>query len=283
MFRVRALFFLSFALAQSAYASDLTTSCEKVNEPIRWEYCLSKTEGSTNTDLVYHLHGAGENAHMWLNGRAGKAVREYWDNNKINAPMVVTVSFGPGWLLATKNASKNSGLYDVFTQIIMPYIENNVLHGQFGKRLVFGYSMGGFNGSQLFLKNPELFKKVVLGCPALATVSPYAPAADIDAYIARTKASRSMVEFMLAVVKQFYPDDASYQQDAPFTVADKSLSVISPPLHLSCGQSDGYGFHEGSEEFAKLAQSRGVQVTWVSLPGEHCVMDIPSAAAFLVN
>ena len=283
MFRLAPLLVFVSLFSVGVRAGTLQSSCEKMHAPVEWEYCVAKTADSKNTNLVYHLHGAGENVRTYLTSPRAKELREAWDKMGVDAPTVVTISFGPIWLLSSANASPRSGLYDLFTQVIMPHIEKNVLQGQVNQRYIFGYSMGGYNGSQLFLKNPELFRSVVLGCPAMSTISPYASDADIQDYIRRNNARPDLVEFMLSVVKEFYPDDLSYQVDAPISKAGKILGPHYPPVHISCGESDGFGFHEGALTLAQVAASRGANVTWQSLPGPHCVLDIPAIAQFLLQ
>jgi pimeloyl-ACP methyl ester carboxylesterase len=277
--------FFACAVTTQVHADqpDLEVTCGAFEQPVHYEYCVNKVRGSTNPDVVYHLHGAGEDVHAWTANGPGRAVNDSWRTSKTNAPVVVSISFGQAWLLASKNSSPTSGLYDVFVQAVLPNIEANVLHGVKGRRLLFGYSMGGYNGTQLFLKNPELFEKVVLACPALAKVSPFGTPEELEDYIKRTGADRSLVQFMLEIVKHFYPDGPSYLQDAPLEKADKQLGPTFPPLHLSCGDADGFGFYEGATIMRDIAQAHNVNLTWQSLKGPHCVMDPDSIAGFLTK
>lgn len=273
------LFFI--ALSFGAHA-ELDSRCATVDTPVPWAYCVHETVGSTSTDVVYHLHGAGENVYAYVQKPEGELIRQAWAATGKPAPIVVSVSFGPFWLLASKNQSANSGLYDVFVRAVLPHIEQHVLKMPPTARFLFGYSMGGYNGSQLYLKNPELFRKVVLGCPAFANVSPYASRRDIRAYIARTHADRRLVKWSLQISKVFYADDAAYALDAPIANAAAKLTPNHPPLHLSCGDRDEFGFYEGASLFRDAAAARGVNLTWEKMDGGgHCALDPASIANFL--
>lgn len=249
---------------------------------VPFDYCLYRSMDPTNTDLVYFLHGAGESERAWTRGNFGPGVEAAWRAQGRVAPTVVAISFSSVWLLASENESRYSGLYDTFVNHVMKYIEADVLNGWHGRRLLFGYSMGGYNGVQLYLKNPELFARYAIGCPAIVNVSPFAPRAEVDAYTDRTHANPSLVAFMLGVSKTFYRDETAYAKDAPLALAERTLSPNSPPVHLSCGDRDGFGFQEGSALFEALLTTRGVAHEWQLLPGGHCVIDTEAVAKFLV-
>lgn len=270
----------SWALGAGRYES----ACGTVASPVQWQYCIYTTPGSANPDVIYHLHGAGEDERSWETNGAGDFMSDAWLKAGKPAPTIVSVSFGRTWLLASRNESQDSGLYEVFVNSVIPYIENRVLNGVHGKRSLFGYSMGGYNGSQLYLKNPELFHRVVLGCPALSNVSPYATRSEIDDYIRRTGAHPLYVQYMLGIVHNYYPDDGSYRLDSPLDRADKDVNPLYPPLHISCGDRDEFGFHEGALLMADLVRSKGANVTWESIPGgRHCDMNRVSVAQFLME
>jgi len=97
-------------------------------------------------------------------------VRSEWAKNHERVPTVISVSFGPVWLLAEKNGSPYSGLLNAFTEKVMPMLEAQ-LGGLHGRRLIVGESMGGFNTLQVALKT-RLFAKAAALCAPMAGVSP---------------------------------------------------------------------------------------------------------------
>ena len=143
--------------------------------------------------------------------------------------------------------------------------------------------MTSFIKCTLVLKNPDAFKAVVLACPGVVNVSPYASDAEVEEYIRRTGADPGKVEMIVDMGWTFYPDDKSWESDAPMGLAQKRLNAQFPAMHVSCGNHDEMGLFESAKAFADLAKTRGVKTTWEELNGGHCVMDTEGMARFLVE
>ena len=260
----------------------LDTTCASVDKPVAFKYCISRTPGSRSTEVLYYLHGLGGNAKSWTEKDNYPAVmRRLWAAQAKDVPPVVTVSFGHFWLLAEKNASPNSGLFEFFTRYVMPAIEKEKLPGLTG-RILIGESMGGFNATELVLKAPGLFERAALVCPAIANLPRRPSDAEFDDFLRRTGADRAHVKKAERLLNAIYPDDASYDAAAPLNAAKTLLGAATPPLNVSCGDKDEYGFYEGAEAFARLASAKGVSVRWESLKGGHCAADPAALAAFLL-
>ncbi len=278
---------LSFFSTQDSWAysskrSDATTTqCHSYSQPLPWKVCVTTTASSANQDVLYYLHGAGGNERQWADDRTYfESIRKAWRRDQVAAPRVVAISFGERWLLAEKNQSPLSGLFDLFTDQIMPQIEKEL--GTPSTRTVFGISMGGFNATQLLLKKPNLFKKVVLGCPAIANLAIDASTVELSEYAIRTGADLSLVKNSLELAQRFFPDKESWASASPIAQAKSQLSSNSPAVHISCGNNDEYGFYEGAELFAQIAKTNGVTpLVWQTLTGGHCVLDPESIAKFL--
>jgi pimeloyl-ACP methyl ester carboxylesterase len=277
--------------AQAATPARMVTECGHIAQKVKWDYCITRTENSQNEDIVYVLHGAGGDESTWTRWPAFQDVRARWEKTGFQAPIIVALSFGPIWLLADPNSSPHSGLFDVFTKVVMPYVEQRLLTDRLvdrlaraapnRKRRILGFSMGGFNGSQLILKMPHAFKSAVLACPAIFTFSPFAPQQEIDAYISRTGAIKDFVNSSLTATKDFFPDEAAWQADSPLRLAQTKFGAASPAVYVSCGRTDEGGFYEGAQAFAKSAKTRGANIKWESLAGGHCVMNAEAIADFL--
>ncbi len=258
---------------------------------IQWKYCIFLTEGSKNSDVIYHFHGLGrENIETggWsaISGHYGLAVRELWAKANFDPPTVVSISFGELWLLAEKNSSAVSGLYDFLVSIVIPKIEKNINSniGLIGKRHLIGESMGGFNVSQMVIKKPSLFTKAAMICPAIANLSPFATEPQIAAYIARTGANVDRVDGMILMSRYFFPTPEDWMKHSPLDLAKEKLGVDSPQLYVSCGDKDEYGFQEGASLFAQIGIEKNINVTWVPISGGlHCSVDPTSVARFFSN
>jgi len=274
---------LLLALAPQTDAAE-RVECKSFDVPMPWKVCLSTPESGSSGDLLYYLHGSGGDAKSWSNPQYhGAEIRAAWDRQGVLPPRVAAVSLGEFWLLAEKNDSEVSGLLEVFVSTIMPEVEK-LLPTPPKHRLLMGVSMGGFNASQLVLKYPELFLRAVLACPAIPSVSPYAPEIEIEDFIKRTGGNAESIHSLIELAQYFFPSEADWSRASPLLLARTLLSERSPALHVSCGRQDELGFYEGAELFAQAAREQGVQeVQWEALEGPHCVLNPESIAKFLVE
>lgn len=260
--------------------TELRQDCYRANEGgQRYTYCVHSVTPSVNADVVYYLHGANGDAESWANG---DHFREMYDTWGTQAPTVVSVSYGPHWLLAERNPSRYSGLLTHFVQTVIPSIERERALKP-ARRHLAGASMGGFNASQLYLKNPELFSKVALLCPALAEIGPFSGDAAIDAYVARTGANRGMLDNSLYLTRLFFPNRAAWASADPLPVAQARVKAGYPDLLVTIGLQDDYGFFEGSSKFVDAVKAKGAKATYVSVQGKHCSWDWKSVIQFLVE
>ena len=251
-------------------------------------YCIARQERSRNPDVLYYFHGLNDDENFWLK-ELGLPLYARWRERGVDAPTVVSISvhnyrLGNFWLLVDKNdQSTESGYLSRTVLGAIPEVEK-ILGGVRGKRLLMGASMGGFNAAQLYIHYGHLFSRVALVCPAITTVSPFAPDAEFAAYRERTGASWYNVEGSVHLVKRVLPTEALYQQQAPLNQARKKLNSKSAPLHVSCGSDDEYGFQEGSRVLADVARANGVSVTFQLLPPgtRHGVPHGASVADFLI-
>lgn len=275
---VLSLFSLS-ALSAPQYKTK--TDCVDVADPIPWTYCKTVTQGSRNRDLLYHFHGRGGSAKSWTeDDYYTKLVLGEWARNRVHPPTIVSISFGPIWLLVEKNTSPDSGLLEAFEKVIMPTVEKDLKNFS-GRRLLVGESMGGFNATQVALKQGQYFAKVAILCPAITEISPFATQAEIEKYLSTHKANPQNVKEMILLAHAFMPTEADWLKASPLDVAKTHLGPRTPSLYLSCGFYDEFGFFPGSERFAEMAWQKHARLQWRPLYGGHCATDVISLAAFL--
>ncbi len=246
-----------------------------------WRYCIHKPAvGSTNGDLAYLLHGRNLDENIWNDDTFYTAmIQQYWQKQKVTPPTVVTVSFGPVWLLNEKGAMENSGLLNVFTQTVIPEVEAKT--GKPRTRMLFGESMGGINALVMGLKTGQLFQKVAASCPVVYKLSPFAPVGEIEEFLGRTGADPKIIFGVIQMAKEFMADEKEWNAFSPLQLIEKVDPHTSPEFYLSSGLYDAYGNFEGNEAFAERAAARGLKITWRPLYGGHCVTDIVSLATFL--
>src|SRR5665647_998249 len=90
--------------------------CGEVAQPVKWTYCIHRTDRSKDSDVVYLLHGHEQDEKIWNVEPDFVGIQTEWAKSDVPEPTVITVSFGPIWLLVPRNASPNSGLLDVYAK-----------------------------------------------------------------------------------------------------------------------------------------------------------------------
>ncbi|MEZ0391967.1 MAG: hypothetical protein ACAH59_07120 [Pseudobdellovibrionaceae bacterium] len=290
------ILFVGIFFANLALATDWNISCAKWGDDFEGGYCIHKPVNSTNQDVIYHFHGARGTEAFWQEKYYYPSqIRQYWDDNQLQAPTVISISFGPFWLLAEKNSSEVSGLFEIFVNEIVPKIENSI-GGVRGRRIVVGESMGGFNATQMALKT-KLFQKAAFLCaPMVDKVSPYSSPAEIDAFIRASSAWQyytaindqqevvGSVNSLLQISKIFYPKPEDWAKANPLNLIRGLKSATElPPIYQTVGFYDPYAIYEGNEVFAKLLTRLSGQLEWHPTWGGHCAFDIPSLSKFLVE
>ena len=282
-FDLKIMFFvISLIFTQSAFAvsPELQIQCgHDEQDGIGWNYCDHQLAGSTSQDVLYYFHGLYGSELEWQNSLVLDETYAAWG---LSAPRVITISYGTVWLLAEKNEGQASGLYEHLVHTALPYLEKQ-LHVNPVHRLLMGASMGGFNASQVYLKNPELFYKVALACPAITSVSPYASSDEISSYISRTGALNSYVDTALRLSSIYFPSPESWSQSDPIELAKQRVTEKFPDLFVSGGTEDEFGFQEGGKIFAETVALKGAKATWTALPGLHCTYDVSGTAQFLIS
>jgi predicted esterase len=268
-----------------------TSICQKF-EGLAGGYCVHRpSQVRFNTTVLYHLHGLGGSEHLWASTSSyTEQIREEWANTDSPLPIVVSISFGQTWLLAEKNSSPYSGLFEIITQTVIPQIESTLKHRR-GKRILLGESMGGFNAIQLALKW-NFFDKAAILCAPMSLVSPFSSPAELQKAYESTVAWRyyegrdpyevtSAVQQAVTLSKTFFPTEQDWAKANPLQLAQSTKS--EPKLYISIGQYDRFASYEANQKFSLDLASKNLEVTWRPLWGGHCAMDIVSLAKFLVR
>jgi hypothetical protein len=288
--RALSLFLASFA----AYAAD-PLHCSPLETPLpqqTGEVCIYP--GAKNADVLYYLHGKDAGAETWgLDDFWSQQIRDFWKEKGLAAPTVVSVSLGGVWLLAPKTTAPGGfGMLDLFVGRVLPGIEAK-LGGVKGRRILLGDSMGGFNALQLGMKT-RLFAKVAALCAPMADgAGPFSSAPELEAFIRSStafKSKRHTFEELLesfktiqTVVGFFWGNDAEWKLSDPIQVARNLRGPLPVSFYLAAGYFDHYMTYEGNAVLAQQLKKSGTQVDWRPQWGDHCAVDIPSLASFLVK
>lgn len=244
-----------------------------------WRVCVFRAQGSDPQRFLYFLHGRDLDERSWNDPTYYPAlIQKYWQSAGIRPPVVVSVSFGPLWVLAEKGPNPRSGLFERFTGEVIPEIERRI--GAPSSRSVLGESMGGFNGLQLALKTRGVFERVASLCPPITATSPFAPWKEKWEFFKRSGAEVKTMLGVMTIAQKFTGSEEGWKRLSPLDLLEIADPAVTPPIYLSVGLYDKYGNFEGAEKFAERAAARGLRVEWRPLYGGHCSIDIPSVARF---
>lgn len=243
-------------------------------------YCVYRDRRGTNGDVVYHLHGRNLDERIWNDETYMTAMLQgEWQRGGGLPPTVVSVSYGPSWLLTPKGRKAGSGLLDdLMTRL--PAIEAKT--GAPRRRMLMGESMGGLNVLIAGLTYPERFAKVAAVCPGVYVTSPFSSLSTIRASAERTGANPKIVFGVWMMARKYLASDTEWRRVSPLNLIERAGPGY-PALYLSNGLYDAYGNFEGAERLAEEARRRGVATEWRPIYGGHCATDAASLARFLVS
>lgn len=244
------------------------------------KYCVYRAATGTNGDVVYHMHGRNLDERIWNDDTYWTSmVQNEWQRSGERPPIVVTVSYGPMWLLAPKGKAFESGLLEDFVSNL-PAID--ALTGAPKRRILLGESMGGLNVLVAGLSHPTQFAKIASLCPGVYVTSPFDSFSKMKNALVRTGADPKIAFGMWRWSKKIVADKVEWSRISPLELI-KPADPKYPALYLSNGLYDRYGNFEGTQQLAKDALIRGVQTEWHPLYGGHCAIDVPSLARFLTS
>lgn len=283
------LFFLCFSkfvlagTGQTVAFIPSTKECFDGTGSVTWRYCIhTPANGKTNGDVAYLFHGRNQDENNWNDDTFYTGmIQQYWQRTSIVPPFVVSISFGPIWLLTEKGKKSKSGLLTFFTDEVIREVESKT--GKPKSRIVFGESMGGLNALVLGLKAGHLFSKVASSCPAVYKLSPFASASETQEFLDRTGADPQVVQGVVQLAKEFIDDEKEWENFSPLKLIKNFDVTKAPEFYLSSGLYDVYGNYEGNEALADEITAAGGKMNWRPIYGGHCATDVVSLAEFLVQ
>lgn len=253
----------------------LDMTCTDVSDPIPWTLCVTQDPASRSEDLVVHFHGRRGTARWWNDKTyyTGE-LYQHWAEADVDAPTVVSISFGPLWVMTDDTAL-------AFRQTVFETARSRaeaVAGRSFGRVRLVGESMGGYNALIASLDDETPFDRVAALCPPLTTTSPFGAGV-----FSRFGESSLREGFMLlAFSRAFFDDDADWRAKDP---VPRILGgeEPKPALFMSCGDHDPWGCMQGGQAIADAVTKRGGDIEWHVLPEGHCAIDTKSLAAFLAE
>ncbi|MGZ3775076.1 MAG: alpha/beta hydrolase-fold protein [Pseudobdellovibrionaceae bacterium] len=249
-------------------------------EGTSFSFCYRNADTTNNNDIVYFFHGLGGSEETWFTQFFGTLMIQNWWQLKGYKPRIVTVSFGRQWLLVN---NERDSLLPLFTNKVMPFLERKIGGLKNGHRHLIGESMGGFNAAEVALKNPGLFSRVALLCPAITTIGPFSSSDQIEEYIERTGALTYMVQRMLKISRSIFINESDWEKHNPLTLIKNYRYPKRSKFFVSTGIWDTYGFQEGSRQFSQFANAHSFFSIWAPVPGPHCNFNRYMTANFIMG
>lgn len=289
MKRLLSFLFISGLLSANAFAYE--KQCVTFEPPLSGGFCIhTPTDVLPSFNVVYYLHGKNGSEHTWSSDQFfGEQIREQWQETALFMPTVVSISFGPIWLLAEKNESPVSGLFEIMTQQVIPQVEK-LIEMPIYNRIILGDSMGAFNGMQLALKT-DLFDKAALVCAPISGLSPFSDEKQITEYIEGSKAWQYFKNYMpelviksvnegIKISQGFFPTPAAWAKGDPMELVKYSTSYHTR-FYISSGFYDEYASYDANVALADKLKEYGFRAHFRPTWGGHCAVDIPSLATYL--
>lgn len=235
---------------------------------VAYRYCIDRPlSGADDSNVLLFLHGLNANEETWSS--FGAQIPEF-GQAAAHLPTVISVSFGPAWVLAQDTHGRAPGYYDVFVMSVLPAVEAK-LNARVQHRILMGQSMGGFNALQLLARAPQLFEKVALMCPAFSELNPFSNNQQIANYLkAHPEVDPALVQRIRSLALSVFANQKEYANHDPLFLAE-TLGPQSPRLFIAAGDRDPFGFYQSSAAFAKRARTQGASVVWQPIAGGgHC-------------
>lgn len=271
------LVFSVLFFSQFTYAAEPSCSSRHWGD-IQAKYCIDKPVSGDSDTVIVYFHGLGGSEKEWFTSPEMQTIRAELRTRKFD-PWVITISYGKAWILTEV---PNGLLFPKTVNELLPDLFDSIKPRGFAHKYLAGASMGGLNTSQVMLKRPQMFDKYMLICPAITTLGPWAPERDVLEYLWRTGAQAKRVAFMLQWARMEFPRASDWLNHSPLTLADRSLAL--PPVYLSCGLKDEFGFQEGAQELYAKIRPKSSNAWWVPIPnGTHCAVDAKSIVDFLTT
>lgn len=275
------------AAAQVAPADEISDAKDTVPENAtcgktkidgdKFGWCIHSTDRTKNPFVVYHFHGLNGSEKKWSNNYTKDLINR-WKAQGYTQPTAVTISFGRLWLLTE---TSHGHRYRLFIDKIIPFLESKIGNVLPSQRLLVGESMGGFNTSQILFKNPELFSRFALHCPAVTDVGPYDSDNFFKAFIKRTGALFILAYFTKLVGLSAFRNNEEWERHAPVLLSERA-GRIPAKVFMSCGDKDEFGFDEGTFDVADNIKNKTKEFKLRYIPGgHHMTVDANAMADFL--
>lgn len=261
------------------------STCGKLAMPSLGDmtYCL--TPGSKARTLVF-FHGIMNNEAGWA-GKAARALTKSFRTLRADPPTVLTVSMGRIFFLSGRRLENGMTDVEEVTETLVKLVKRLGLSNfESPSQLdLMGDSMGGNNSLHVYLRNPELFRKFAMICPANSRVSPFSPLSIWEKNLEDEGANYLYSMALRKTLQHFYLNQAIWESESPLQFVRKSYKPLSKPQPIFIGivEHDPYGFNKVERDLADLFEKNGHPVTFTRTDAGHCYIDSEPLARFFLQ
>lgn len=248
---------LALSAAGTAKASDCSSASL---EGVSFRYCLTRNAGES---VLYFLHAAQADETQWERSGpfSGAALEGSWRRAGRALPSVISISFGPTWILTSEKAVKLGAA--------LPALEKKLLGSSARRRLLAGTSMGGLNAGLLAIANPSLFERAALLCPAVSPLNPFAsPAEQAQFKRATPGVNQGGLDAWTALFRPLYGTAEGFERERLERKA-ASARASSTLFLVAFNERDQLGFAPGALALESAARGR-LRVGLERVGGGHC-------------
>lgn len=258
-------FLLLFILLAGPALAAQAQPCHQIRN--HFSYCYYPGYGKQKNEILYFFHGVLGSQGTWERNSYYEQIRKVWKSRR-SAPQVVTLSFGPFWLLTPQSSAPFSGKLDILTPNSLLEIERRHVKGPVERRWSIGESMGGHNLLQLHARYKNFFHHIYALCPAQFN-KPLNLA--LQQLPAMANENEALLPWLFTVTKlmQSHYDENTWRTDSLFHLSDQLFKNLTR-VHLVLVGKDNFGFTKMNYEWLRLARSKGAQISDVTLEGSHC-------------
>jgi pimeloyl-ACP methyl ester carboxylesterase len=276
---------LSFIFISYVHAETHTNSlCRNYSgDDYSAQACISIPDDWDRKEVLYYLHSLGGNAIEWDNNKNFQQTMDNFRQAGLHRPLVITISFGPWWVLKDFSFENHPALLKTYLQIQHDTEAEFFKNAQPIKRILVGSSLGGFNSLILLAKTDLHFDKVALLCPAFSEVGPYSTPDEIAAYLKRNRpyVDDRRIYNVIKLLQIEFPTQDEWNQYAPFTIVKDLKTRTDAQFYVTGNTQDEYGFGEGADLLQKELHKMNLKTEYEKIPGRHCTMDVKALTGFL--
>lgn len=215
------------------------------NSKIETSYCLYTYE---NEDLkatkkldIVSLHGKGDKPESAQNTFQG--LTKYFETKNVKKVRILWPQGEVGWW--SDGPNEKSKKYEKYVFELLSEMFDQYGFAEEANLAIMGHSMGGFGALKFGLKYPNMFQSISAIAPGILQAPLYNEGYNFYG-------TNPKVNWHRDELKAIYPDERTWYENDPVSVARKASQNPLPPIFVNVGLNDEWEFYKGAR---RLVQS----------------------------